>query len=296
MHLRQEWPFLLTNLKKPMSKVTIALAPVGYGDINGFHTAKDLAEEICACCEAGASLVHLHVTDETGAPTANTSYFQEVVDRIRSGCDIIIEGSTGGVGVSEKIRSIALEIPDVQMGSLNMGSCNLFGKVYENPPGEIERIALLMKQRHVAPDMCFFEPGFVEALAVLRTAQLVRPPYVGSICLGFPGALPATVENLCFMVGKLPPEAVWTLVHHGSRDFSLMAAAIACGGNVRVGFEDSRCLGTGHQAACNRQLVEKARDLVRQLGRDVATSAETRERFGIRNEPLPTLVSRCAEY
>lgn len=275
-----------------MDTVTISLAPVAYGNINGFYAAKDLADEICACCEAGASLVHLHVTDEQGRPTADKAYFQDVVDNVRSRCDIIVEGSTGGVGVSEQIRSIALEVPGVEMASLNMGSCNLFDKVYENPPNEIYRVASLMKQKSVAPDMCFFEPGFVEALAALRAERLIRPPYVSSVCLGFPGALPATVDNLCFMVGKLPHEAVWTLVHHSSRDFGLMAAAVAHGGNIRVGFEDSRHLGAGQQAACNRQLVEKARDLLHSLGRETASPAETRERFGLLPEDKPAVVGR----
>ena len=275
-----------------MDKVTISLAPVAYGSVNGFYAARDLADEICECHEAGASLVHLHVTDERGRPTADMAYFQDVIDSVRSRCDIIVEGSTGGVGVSEQMRSIALEVPGVEIASLNMGSCNLFGKVYENPPNEIQRVASLMKRKRVAPDMCFFEPGFVEALAALRVEQFIRPPYVSSVCLGFPGALPATVDNLCFMVSKLPREAVWTLVHHDSRDFALMAAAIACGGNIRVGFEDSRSLGAGQQAACNNQLVEKARDLIVHLGRDVATPAETRERFGLLREGKPAVVAQ----
>lgn len=264
-----------------MEKTIISLAPVAYGNINGSLTARSLADDICACHEVGASVVHFHLTDEQGAPTADSSHFQEVVDRVRSRCDIIIQGSTGGVGVAEAIRSIALQVPGVEMGSLNMGSCNLFEEVYENPPREIERIALMMKEKGVVPEMCFFEPGFMEALALLRAKQLVSPPFVAGICLGFPGALPATVANLTFMVGKLPALAAWTLVHHGSRDFSLLAAAIASGGNIRVGFEDSRYLTPGRQALCNRELVENARQLILLLGRDVATATETRTRFGL---------------
>jgi len=94
-----------------MEKTSIALAPVAYGDINGFQSAKDLADEICACHEAGASVVHFHVTDERGTPTADTSYIQEVVDRVCSRCDIIIEGSTGGIGVSETIMPCFRSLP-----------------------------------------------------------------------------------------------------------------------------------------------------------------------------------------
>jgi 3-keto-5-aminohexanoate cleavage enzyme len=104
---------------------------------------------------------------------------------------------------------------------------------------------------------------------------------VTSICLGFPGALPATVDNLVFMISKLPSRAAWTLVHHGAHDVALLAAAIAAGGNIRVGFEDSNDLGGGRRATSNAELVRKAHDLVTLLDRRVATTAETRERYGI---------------
>ena len=265
-----------------MEKVAIALAPVDYADADAFPTAKELAEDICGCYDAGASVVHYHVTDERGKASADPAYFMEVLDRVKSRCDIIVEGSTGGAGVAQEIRTVALEVPGVELASLNMGSCNLFGKVYENPPDEIQRIGSLMKQKGIIPDMCFFEPGFVEALADLRAKGIVGPPFVAGVCLGFPGPLPASVENLAFMVGKLPPETIWVLVHHGFRDYSLLAAAIAAGGHVRVGFEDSRHLGGGQKATSNRELVDKARQLVLQLGREPISAAELRPLLGIR--------------
>jgi 3-keto-5-aminohexanoate cleavage enzyme len=129
--------------------------------------------------------------------------------------------------------------------------------------------------------MCFFEPGFFTALSTLKPATAARHRPVCSICLGFPGTLPATLENLAFMISKLPPGAEWTLVHHGSDDLALLAAAIAAGGNIRVGFEDSRALGGGVRARSNAELVRKARALVEQLGRTVATPDEVRQRYGI---------------
>ena len=275
-----------------MRKVMIVVAPVSYGQSGFFPTAAELIDDICECHDAGASVVHFHVTDQHGKPSLDRSFFEQVVDRVRSRCDIIIEGSTGGVGVSAEIRSIALEVPGLEMGSLNMGSCNLFGKVYENPPHEIERIASLMMEKGVVPDMCFFEPGFVESLATLRDLRLVTPPFAASVCLGFPGALPATVENLVFMVRKLPTDSVWTLVHHHACDFTLLAAAIAGGGHIRVGFEDSRHVAPQQMVDCNRQLVDQARELILQLGCELARPAEMRRQFGISAAKERVLQSR----
>jgi 3-keto-5-aminohexanoate cleavage enzyme len=195
--------------------------------------------------------------------------------------DIVIQGSTGGVGVPWEVRTASMQARDLEMASLNMGSCNLFGRAYINTPEDIVALGVRMDEAGVVPDMCFFEPGFFDALSSLRRTASARHRPVCSICLGFPGTLSATLENLAFMISKLPPGAEWTLVHHGSHDFALLAAAIAAGGNIRVGLEDSRELGGGSVARLNAELVTKARALVEQLGRRVATPTEVRRRYGI---------------
>ena len=64
---------------------------------------------------------------------------------------------------------------------------------------------------------------------------------------------------------------------------SLMAAAaIAMGGNVRVGFEDNLYLSKGVLAKSNGELVEKVVRLANELGRPIATSDEAREILGLK--------------
>lgn len=266
--------------------VGIAVAPVDYSHLEHFPTAADLADDICASHAAGAAVVHFHVTDAQGVATSDTSFFDAVVERVRARCEIIIQASTGGVGVPWEVRTAALKARHIEMASLNMGSCNLFGRAYLNTPEDIAALGASMGAAGVVPDMCFFEPGFFTALPLLeqRVPRAQRSVY--SLCLGFPGTLPATVENLAFMKSKVPDGGQWALVHHGSADFALLAAAIAAGGNIRVGFEDSRQLGGGLRAQRNAELVAKARDLVERLGRTVATPAQVRARYGIK--PLAT--------
>ena len=274
------------------SPIVITVAPVNYGDPASFPSLDELARDIIASAAAGASVVHFHVTDAAGRATSDTSFFNEVVRRVHERTDIIIQGSTGGVGVPWEVRTASMQARDLEMASLNMGSCNLFGRAYLNTPEDIVALGARMDQAGVVPDMCFFEPGFFAALPALERATSARHHPVCSICLGFPGTLPATVENLTFMISKLPRGAEWTLVHHGSHDFALLAAAIAAGGNLRVGFEDSRELGGGMVARFNAELVAKARSLVEHLGRRVATSTETRRRYHI--SPRATKVAVLA--
>ncbi|MGH8021902.1 MAG: 3-keto-5-aminohexanoate cleavage protein [Opitutaceae bacterium] len=266
---------------KATAPVIITLAPVDYTHIETFPSADALARDICDSYDAGASVVHFHVTDATGRATDDTSFFDGVVERVREHCDIVVQGSTGGVGVPWEVRTAALAASGLEMASLNMGSCNLFGRAYINTPEDIAALGGRMHEAGVIPDMCFFEPGFFTSLSALEDRQPARSRRVFSLCLGFPGALPGTIENLAFMVSKLPHGAEWTLVYHGAPDFALLAAAIAAGGNIRVGFEDSRALGAGAVAARNAGLVEKAHSMVEQLGRTVATPDEVRRRYDI---------------
>lgn len=261
--------------------VIITVAPVDYTDLRTFPSAAALADDIVASHAAGAAVVHFHVTDAQGTATSQTAFFDDVVRRVRQNCDIIIQASTGGVGVPWEVRTASLRAAHIEMASLNMGTCNLFGRAYVNTPDDIGTLAAGMHDAGVVPDMCFFEPGFFTSLAEVEPRLPPARRKVFSLCLGFPGTLPATVENLVFMVSKVPVGAEWTLVHHGAPDFALLSAAIAAGGNIRVGFEDSAQLGGGARARRNAELVAQVRSIARLLGRSAASAVQTRVRYGI---------------
>ena len=268
-----------------MTNVAITVAPLAqtyYDEVDQFPAPERLAQEVIECCRAGASVVHLHVIDERGNATVDTSNFQKTVRMIRAECDIIIQGSTGGVSdLTRDQRSVSVEVPDVEMGSLNMGSCNVGEQAYINTPADVEYWAAKMLANNVVAELEFFEPGMILMMDRLLEKSLIKRPLVANFALGFPGTLPATVDNIVFMVRRLPADVVWMLTPHHARDFSLHAVSVALGGNVRVGFEDSMYLKPDRKASSNVELVAKASELVEQLGRRVATPAETRRMYGI---------------
>jgi 3-keto-5-aminohexanoate cleavage enzyme len=277
----------MPNLSKGdmMAKVAITVAPLAqtyYDDVESFPTPERLAQEIYECRQAGASVVHLHVIDEQGNATVDTSNFRKTVGMVRRKCDIIIQGSTGGVSdLTRDERSVSVEVPEVEMGSLNMGSCNVGEQAYINTPGDVEFWAEKMRRNNVVPEMTFFEPGMMTMIGRMLDKGAVKRPLVVNLALGFPGTLPATVDNIVFMARQLPEDAVWTLTPHHAMDFGLHALSVVLGGNVRVGFEDSMYLEPDRKASNNVELVAKAHDLIEQLGRQVARPDETRQMYGI---------------
>jgi 3-keto-5-aminohexanoate cleavage enzyme len=94
--------------------------------------------------------------------------------------------------------------------------------------------------------------------------------------MGVLGGAPATARNLAAMVDNIPPRSHWGLIAIARRQWTLVAAALALGGSVRVGLEDNFYLPDGAMARSNGELVERAARMTQDAGRRVATVDEAR--------------------
>ncbi len=141
-----------------MKKVLISVAPVSAADILNNPIA--IAKDVIACSKAGASMVHLHVRDLNGQLTPDLSLVKETVEYIKSGCDIVIQISTGGVSnltIEERCAPVFADW--VEANSLNVGSVNLGDAVYKNPIDEVRYcVDQIIKNRKI-PEIEVFEIG-----------------------------------------------------------------------------------------------------------------------------------------
>ena len=81
------------------------------------------------------------------------------------------------------------------------------------------------------------------------------------------------------------PGAVIGLTQHDMRDFDLFRYAIERGADVvRVGFEDGHHLSDGRVAASNLELVQNAAEIIRGMGRELATPQYARQLLGVREK------------
>ena len=120
---------------------------------------------------------------------------------------------------------------------------------------------------------------------MLNTGLLKKPLYIQFV-LGVPGGgMPATVENLLFLL-KAARESLgdftWSAAGAGRHQMTIAAAALALGGNVRVGLEDSLYVRKGVLAKSSAEQVENVTALVRAMGLEVATSSDARETLGLK--------------
>jgi 3-keto-5-aminohexanoate cleavage enzyme len=269
-------------------KVIIAVAPVAHMEKKIPEGAKnpvlaeDIAAQVIACAQAGASLAHLHVRDETGRQIGDLSYFSKTIDLIRAHSDIVLQGSTGGLStLSLEERSVSVDEPRVQMASLNMGSTNFGEGVYINTWPDIRYWAEKMRKAKVVPELEIFDLSMIESVLQLADEGILEKPLHFNFSLGFKGALSATADNIFRLKQALAPGSGWSFIHEGMKDFSLLAAAVGCGASgIRVGYEDGFYLSPG-EIGTNAHLVAKAASMVRAMGFEVASCAEAREMLGI---------------
>src|SRR2546421_6145495 len=251
------------------------------------YTPQEIAEEAKRAADAGAAIVHVHARTPDGGPDWSVETFAQILSEVRARTDVIINFSTGAVGVRPEERVAHIRELRPEIGALNMGSMNyaIYSEkkkafyhdyVFANPFKDIQFFLETMNEAGVRPEMECFDTGHIGNTAPLIELGILRPPYQFSLVMGVLGGIPGTTRNLVHQAGSLPAGSHWQAIGIGLNQWSLAAAAIALGGNVRVGLEDNFYLEEGHMARSNGELVEKAVAMGREQGREPASIAQAR--------------------
>ncbi|HET9781112.1 MAG TPA: 3-keto-5-aminohexanoate cleavage protein [Candidatus Dormibacteraeota bacterium] len=252
------------------------------------YTPKEIAEEARRAADAGAAIVHIHARTPEGGPDWSVETFREIQSEVRARTNVIVNFSTGAVGIpaEERIAHIRELKPDI--GALNMGSMNYaiysskkkefyHDHVFANPFRDIRFFLEAMNESGVRPELECFDTGHIANTGPLIDMGVLRPPYQFSLIMGVLGGIPGTPRHLQNQVDTLPRESLWQVIGIGLNQWVLVAAALAMGGNVRVGLEDNFYLEEGKMAESNGDLVAKAARLAVDVGRPVASVAEARK-------------------
>ena len=274
-----------------MRKIIVTVAPVCHvgkeipAECKNPLTPEEITEDVVNCYKAGACQVHLHTRDLNGNPTFELDVFQKTINMIREKTDMIIQGSTGGLSsLSLEQRCVSLNVPEVEIASLNMGSVNFGETVYVNTNPDLRYWAKRQREANVVPEMELFDLSHVECCSRLADEGVIKRPLHYNYCVG-PGAssnLSATGKNLALLNMLAEPGTLWGINHDSMKDFSILACAIGMGANaVRVGFEDSFYYAPGKRAHTNAELVERLVELIRLMGCEPATPSEAREMLEI---------------
>ena len=257
------------------------------------YTPAEYAAEARRAVDEGAVMIHIHARRPDGAPSHEVEDFQAIADAVVAEVgDVIVNFSTGAIGVPIDKRVAYLRACRPDVAALNMGSMNyakysrkrkdfVFQAVFANPFDEI--IALLQATNELAnrPEHECFDVGHVGSLEPLVDMGVLHPPLHVSCVMGVTGGIPPTARNLALMADNAPAGSHWGVIGISRRQWMLVAAALTLGGSVRVGLEDNFYLPDGAMARSNGELIAKARQLTEDVGRRAATVAEAREMLGV---------------
>lgn len=274
-----------------MRKIIVTVAPVCHvgkeipAPCKNPLTPEEITEDVLNCAKAGACMVHLHTRDLKGEQTFDLDVFSKTINMIHHDADIIIQGSTGGLSsLTLEERCVCLNVPEVEIASLNMGSVNFGESVYVNTLPDIRYWAKRMEETHVVPEMELFDLSMVETCTKLANEGVLKRPLHYNFCVGkgTSSNLSATGRNLYFLSQLGEAGSSWGINHDQMDDFSILACAIGMGANaVRVGFEDSFRYKEDKYAHTNAELVERLVEMIHSIGCEVATPEEARKMLGI---------------
>ena len=256
-------------------------------------TPKDQADEIVRCCEAGASIAHIHVRDEESQASMDFEQFAETVRLVRARCDIVINLTTsGGLGLSDDIRMKPFQLLRPEMASFDAGTMNwAHSTIFENSPRFLEKLAVSMNECQVKPEFEIFDAGMIYNVLYYMKKGLIEGNPHFQFVLGAPGGMTAEVRNLMFLLDTckqhLGDNFTWSALGIGRGHLPVVLAALALGGNVRVGMEDNILYRKGELAQSNTWFVERVKRLAAEVDKTIATPDETRAMLGlIRQQPV----------
>jgi 3-keto-5-aminohexanoate cleavage enzyme len=248
------------------------------------ETPAEIGEAAAACERAGASVVHLHARRENGERAFSTDRFQQVADAVREATDdVILQHSTGGTAAPEDRRIEPLRTdPPPEMASLDMGPLNRYDHLTsENTRAFVDRLHDEMRERGITPELEVFNDGHLnETLAFLDRADTTDPPYLNLI-FGGGTTSPPSPRRLLAHLDDVPDRAEVNVIGFGPHQLPVTTTSLLVGGHARVGLEDNCYYRQGEPATSNAQLVERTAEIAEQLGRPVATTAETRSILGL---------------
>lgn len=270
-------------------------------------TPEQIATSALEAAKAGAAIVHLHVRDpQTGRPSMELDLYADVLARIRArNAEVIVNLTTGPGGrfvpseddpkvaapgttlmaPERRVEHVARLRPDIC--TLDLNTMNSGSEVVINTPGNVRRMARVIGEAGVRPEIELFDSGDVALMRDLIADGTLNGPVLASFVMGVRYGFQPSPETVLYARGLLPADAQFTAIGVGRASFPMVAQSYLAGGHVRVGLEDTVYLDRGVLAPSNAALVEKARRIVADLGGQVATPREARALLGLAEARAP---------
>lgn len=274
-------------------------------------TPQQLIDEAVRCEEAGATIVHVHARDpKDGKPTTDVEIYREILSGIKAKTNLVVTVTTGGTATMTPEQRIAVvrelkpEVATFNAGSMNFALYPVLTKyskfkydwekeflastegfIFPNTFTSLKVFCKTMNEVQTLPELEVYDVGHITNLAqIMREGYLKKPIYLQFV-LGILGGIPATVDNLIFLINSAKNafgEFQWSVCAAGRHQFPMGVVNMVQGGNMRVGLEDNLYISKDELAKSNAEQVEKAIRFAHELGLEIASSDDARQLLGLK--------------
>ncbi len=255
-------------------------------------TPAQMAAEARDACNAGASIMHVHLRrQEPGMghlPSWEPEVAADIVDAIRAACPGVIINLTTGVlgpdisGPAACIRRVKPEIAACNAGTLNYLKIREDGRwawppmVFDNPVEKVKGFLDVMAETGTLPEFECFDVGIARSVSMFRKAGMTKHVDYNFV-MGVASGMPADGDLLPLLLRWIEPDAPWQTTLIGRAEiWPVHRRTAELGGMLRTGLEDTFYLPDGSRAPGNGALIEALAACARSAGREIASPAEAR--------------------
>ncbi len=285
-----------------MNKTILTCAVTGNLTSKEMHpglpvTPKEIAEAGLEAAAAGAAILHLHVRDpETGKGSMEFALYDEMVSRIREkNTDVILNLTTGEGGrfvpssdnpmiaaenstlCKPELRVSHVEKLKPEICTLDLNTMWSGQAAVINTPENLKIMAERIYAAGVKPEIEIFNSSDIHLLNHFIQEGVIKTPVMVQMVMGVRFGAAANSETMLYLKSQLPEDAVWAAFGLGRMEYPMLAQSFVAGGHVRVGMGDNVYIKKGELCTGNAQLVEKAINIVEELGGEIATPDEARK-------------------
>jgi uncharacterized protein (DUF849 family) len=275
-------------------------------------TPDEIARAAIDAASAGAAIVHLHARDpKNGRPTQDPEAFLQFLPGIKAASDVIINLTTGGaptMKVEERLQPalrLKPELASLNMGSMNFGLYEMLARfgdfahdwerpylagsddlVFKNTFRDIAYILQSCRENNTRFEIECYDIGHLYTAAHFLQRGLLQPPLFIQSVFGIRGGIGPHAEDVLHMKRTADRlfghEYEWSVIGAGRSQMYVAVQSALLAGNVRVGLEDSLWIGQGKFAQSSAEQVSKIRRILEELGLEIATPDEARERLKLK--------------
>lgn len=225
-----------------MAEYNLMVAPNGARRTGADHpqlpvTPGQTARTAAACFAAGAGALHLHVRDGEGRHSLDAGRYREAIDAVRENAPgMRVQITTESAGIYEPAAQLAC------LDALRPAAASVSVREMARDPQLAARAYALSKEAGTRVQHILYGP---ECIAQLNAWYQ-------------DGTVPVSMRDAIFVLGKYTPPVLaqpedlmafrdataelrlnWTVCAFGRQEHACLLAAVAAGGDVRIGFENN---------------------------------------------------------